>query len=75
MRSSDFIAGLIIGGLLGAAGALLYTPASGKNLRIQVQTYANKVQDEIKQAAQTRRIELEQELATLRTPKTTNTTD
>ena len=69
MRTSDFIAGFFIGALLGAAGVLLYTPASGKNLRLQVQNYADKVQQEIKQAAQTRRIELEQELASLRTTK------
>ncbi len=69
MRSSDFFAGLFIGALIGATGVLLYTPASGKNIRIQARDYADKVQKEIKQAAQTRRIELEQELANLRTPK------
>jgi len=73
MRTSDFIKGLFIGGLLGAAAALLYTPAPGQTLRSQARDYIDNLRQEVRQAAVTRRVELEQELATLKTPRTSET--
>jgi len=70
MRTSDFLTGLIVGGLLGAAAALLYTPAPGRTLRAQARDYIDNVRQEVRQASVTRRVELEQELATLKTPRT-----
>ena len=72
MRRSDFFAGLIIGALIGAAAALLYTPASGKNLRYQARNYVGQVQQEMKAAAEKRRVELERQLSSLRAPKSTS---
>jgi len=71
MRRSDFLTGLIIGGLIGAAAALLYTPASGSNLRAQARNYAERVRREVKEAAMARRAQLEEELASLRLPHKT----
>jgi gas vesicle protein len=73
MRTSDFLTGVFIGGILGAAAALLYTPAPGKTLRAQARDYIDNVRQEVRQAATTRRVELEQELATLKTPPTQKT--
>jgi gas vesicle protein len=60
-----------MGSLIGGALGLLIAPASGERLRQQMQERAQQFQIEIKQAAATRRAELEQELAALRQPKKT----
>ena len=70
-RVSSFLSGFIMGSLIGGALGLLIAPASGERLRQQMQERAQHFQIEIKQAATTRRAELEQELAALRQPKKT----
>jgi gas vesicle protein len=64
----NFISGLILGGLTGAAIALLLTPRSGMELRQELQTRYIDIRDEIQTAAQTRRSELESQLESLRRP-------
>lgn len=68
----NFISGLILGGLTGAAIALLFTPASGTDLRKDIQTRYIEIRDEIQTAAQTRRSELETQLEGLRRPSKTS---
>jgi len=58
-----------MGGLVGATMALLFTPSSGGALRDQIRDRANRVQEEVKKAAEARREELEQQLNELRSPK------
>jgi gas vesicle protein len=70
-RTLSFIRGLIIGGMIGAGLALLLTPASGDELREQMQARAHRLQMEAKNAAAARRAELEQQLEILRQPKKT----
>jgi gas vesicle protein len=65
----SFLSGAIMGGLVGATLALLFAPASGEQLRLQMQERADRIQQEVKQAAESRRIELEQQLAELRAPR------
>jgi gas vesicle protein len=65
----SFLSGAIMGGLVGATLALLFAPASGDQLRLQMQERADRIQQEVKQAAESRRIELEQQLAELRAPR------
>ncbi len=67
-RVTNFLVGFLVGGLLGAAIALLLTPASGGELRNQIQSRAQSIQNDVKTAASTRRAELEDQLATLRKP-------
>jgi gas vesicle protein len=69
MRAFSFMRGIVIGGLIGAGIALLMTPASGEELREQMQEQANRLQIEVKTAAETKRHELEQQLELLRAPK------
>jgi len=68
-RTLAFIYGSIIGGMIGAILALLIAPASGNELRLQVQERALFIQGELKSAAASRRIELERQLAALRAPR------
>ena len=61
-----FLGGLVLGSLVGASVALLLAPSSGAELRAQIQNEIERVQAEVNQAAADRRIELEQQLAALR---------
>ena len=64
----SFLSGAIMGSMVGATLALLFAPASGDELRSQMQERAERIQQEMKQAANIRRSELEQQLASLRAP-------
>ena len=67
-RIMNFFAGLIVGGLIGATVVILVTPASGEEIRSQIQDRSIQLKDEIKAVADARRAELERELAALRAP-------
>lgn len=68
-RFLSFLAGAALGGLVGAAAAILLAPTSGSDLRIQLRQRTLRMQEEVKAAATARRIELEQQLAALRAPR------
>ena len=68
-RAVSFFIGATIGGLVGAIAALLFAPASGEELRIQIGNRAQTFAADVRQAANTRRIELQDRLETLRTPQ------
>jgi len=68
-RAFGFFIGTLIGGIIGAAVALLFAPSGGKELRIQVNDRARGLADNIRQAANTKRIELQERLETLRAPR------
>jgi gas vesicle protein len=63
-----FLQGFVLGGLIGVVLALLFAPASGEALRGQIQGEMERVRSEVTNAASERRIELEQQLAALRSP-------
>lgn len=68
-RILGFIFGAILGGLVGAALALLFAPESGPELRTQIRERLSALGTEVRQAATSRRIELQQRLETLRSPR------
>lgn len=68
MRIFNFLAGALLGGIVGASLAILLTPKSGEDLRSQFQDRTIRLKDEIKSVAEARRAELERELAGLRAP-------
>jgi len=68
-RFLSFLAGALVGGMVGAVVAILLAPVSGSDLRTQLLDRATKMQDEVKAAAAARRLELEQQLAALRAPR------
>lgn len=68
-RTLSFFIGATIGGLVGATLALLFAPASGEELRVQIGDRAQTFATDIRQAANTKRIELQERLEILRAPK------
>jgi len=67
-RVMNFLIGAALGALVGATLAILLTPYSGDDLRTQVQTRVDRVRQEMENAANTRRAELEAHLQSLRSP-------
>jgi len=67
-RMLSFLSGAILGALVGATLALLFAPASGEGLREQLRQRVMVLQEEVKKAAAERRSELEEQLASLRSP-------
>ena len=65
-KTLSFFVGVVLGGLVGATLALLFTPESGEELRGQIRQRAESFADEVRQAASTKRIELQERLETLR---------
>lgn len=68
-RVLGFIIGATIGGLVGATLALLFAPASGEEIRSQITDRTQLLATEIRQAADSKRIELQERLEILRAPK------
>ena len=68
-RVLGFFIGMTIGALVGAIVALLFAPASGVELRAQITDRSQVFSTEIRQAANTKRIELQERLEILRAPK------
>jgi gas vesicle protein len=69
-RFISFLAGASLGGIVGAAVALLMTPASGHDIQAQIKERAEYIQLEVNKAAVDRRAEMEKQLAALRAPHT-----
>jgi gas vesicle protein len=67
-RLFSFFVGVITGGLVGAAIAILVAPVSGEDLRFQLQERSIRLKDDVKAIAEERRAELERELEELRAP-------
>ncbi|MFZ2097075.1 MAG: YtxH domain-containing protein [Anaerolineales bacterium] len=67
-KAFNFLAGMMMGGVVGATIAILLAPASGEDIRIQLQDRATRLMDEVKAVAEARRAELERELSALRAP-------
>lgn len=68
-KALSFVIGAVLGGLVGATLALLYTPESGAELRAQIRERADAFGTEVRQAVTTKRIELQDRLEALRAPK------
>jgi gas vesicle protein len=66
----SFLAGALMGSLVGATLALLLAPSSGEALRSQIQNRLVVLQDELQKAATEKKIELEKYLDDLRQPQT-----
>jgi len=65
-KALNLVLGMVLGGLVGSTLALLLTPMSGDELRMEVKDYTRQVKNEVESAATARRAELERELANLR---------
>lgn len=65
----SFIFGILLGGLVGVTLSLLFAPESGANVRAQIRERAEAFTSEIRQAVNTKRIELQDRFENMRTPK------
>ncbi len=66
-----FFFGALLGGIVGSLTTLLLAPSSGETTRKYISDYILKTTDEVKQAAQSKREELEGQLVKLRQPEIT----
>jgi gas vesicle protein len=65
----SFLSGASMGALVGATFALLLAPSSGDDLRSELRGRISTLQNELGQAASSRKLELEKKLAELRQPQ------
>lgn len=65
-RFFSFVTGVFFGGLVGAIVALLFAPTEGKALQDQMKNTFIELRDEVSQAASSKRVELTEQLDTLR---------
>ncbi len=68
-KSSSWLFGAVLGGLLGSALARMYTPFSGEELKSKICDYVQNVRYEVEQAGIEKRAELETQLEELRSGK------
>jgi gas vesicle protein len=68
----SFLMGTVMGALVGATVALLLAPESGEEIRGSIRQRFMALQEELGEAAASRKIELEKQLANLRQPKSTS---
>ena len=68
-RMFGFMIGVMVGSLVGSTIALLLAPESGEELRGQLRQRGQNFAAEIRNAADTRRIELKDRLEMLRAPR------
>jgi gas vesicle protein len=68
-RMFGFMIGIFVGALVGSTVALLMAPESGEELRGQLRDRGQGFLNEVRHAADSRRIELRNRLDTLRAPR------
>ena len=68
-RMFGFLIGIFVGALVGSTIALLLAPEAGDELRSELRERGQNFVSEVRQAADTRRIELKDRLDSLRAPK------
>ena len=68
-RMFGFLIGIAVGGLVGSTIALLLAPDSGDDLRNQLRERGQNFFNDVRHAADERRIELRQRLETMRAPR------
>jgi len=74
-RMFGFLIGVTVGALIGSTIALLLAPESGGELRAQIRVRGENFANEVRQAANERKIELRQQLEQLRAPRVPVTPD
>lgn len=68
-RIFGFLIGIVVGGLVGSTIALLLAPESGEELRAELRSRGDSFFNEVRHAADERKIELRQKLDELRAPR------
>ncbi len=68
-KAFGFLIGVIVGALVGSTVTLLLAPESGEQLRGEIRERGSAFLTEVRQAADSRRIELQGRLEELRAPR------
>ena len=68
-RMFGFLIGIVVGGLIGSTIALLMAPESGAELRGMIRARGENFFNDVRHAADERRIELRHKLDELRAPR------
>lgn len=68
-RMFGFLIGIFVGWLVGSTIAMLLAPKSGEKLRGELRSRSSNFLGEIQSAADTRREQLEDQLAVMRAPR------
>ena len=68
-RMFGFLIGIVVGGLVGSTIALLLAPEPGEELRTQIRERGQSFFNEVRHAADERKIELRQRLDEMRAPR------
>ncbi len=68
-KITGFLAGLMSGAIVGAVAALLLAPSSGRELQSRAREQFDTLVEDAKTAAETKRVQLEAQLASLKAPK------
>jgi len=69
-RMFGFMIGIVVGALIGSTVALLLTPETGEKLRSELRARGEILVNDVKHAAEARRIELTEQLDSMRAPRT-----
>jgi len=64
-----FLIGIVVGGLVGSTIALLLAPESGEELRAELRARGDNFFNDVRHAADERKIELRQKLDEMRAPR------
>ena len=68
-RMFGFLIGILVGSLVGSTIALLMAPESGEQLRSQLRSRGENFFNDVRHAADERKIELRQKLDAMRAPR------
>ena len=68
-RMFGFLIGIVVGGMVGSTIALLLAPESGEVLRSELRSRGDTFFNEVRHAADERKIELRQKLDEMRAPR------
>ncbi len=68
-RMFGFMIGIVVGALIGSTVALLLAPETGEKLRNEIRSRGEILVNDVRHAAEARRIELTQQLETMRAPR------
>ena len=68
-RMFGFMIGIVAGALIGSTIALLLTPETGEKLRKEIRARGEVLVNDVRHAAEARRIELTEQLESMRAPR------
>ena len=68
-NATNFLWGFLAGSVLAAGVTIIMAPQAGEDFRNQIKDGYMRIQDEVKKASEQKRVEMEQQLSSLREPR------